>query len=289
MIMTVNSKFENKQIKKGLYIIPTPIGNLGDITYRAIEILKKSDFILCEDTRISRKLMEKFGVKSKLLPNHKFNEKKNLSQIINHLRNDKIVSLISDAGTPGISDPGAILIRQCVEERIDIYPLPGPSAVSTAVSISGYSEKYFFYGFFPSKLKEIRNDLKSLSQLDASIVFFISPKKINKIIPFLKENFSEREILICREMTKFYEEYLRYKVDDLKTFDENLKGELTIVISEKKKIKKDSLLLSESDKNNIKGMINKLSIKEIVNVISQNSRVPKKKIYNFCLKIKNEV
>ena len=287
--MTVNPKFENKQIKKGLYIIPTPIGNLGDITYRAIEILKKSDFILCEDTRISRKLMEKFGVKSKLLPNHKFNEKKNLSQIINHLRNDKIVSLISDAGTPGISDPGAILIRQCVEERIDIYPLPGPSAVSTAVSISGFSEKYFFYGFFPSKLKEIKNDLKSLSQLDASIVFFISPKKINKIISFLKENFSEREILICREMTKFYEEYLRYKVDDLKTFDENLKGELTIVISEKKKIKKDSLLLSESDKNNIKGMINKLSIKEIVNLISQNSRVPKKKIYNFCLKIKNEV
>ena len=275
--MTVNSKFENKQIKKGLYIIPTPIGNLGDITYRAIEILKKSDFILCEDTRISRKLMEKFGVKSKLLPNHKFNEKKNLSQITNHLRNDKIVSLISDAGTPGISDPGAILIRQCVEERIDIYPLPGPSAVSTAVSISGFSEKYFFYGFFPSKLKEIKNDLKSLSQLDASIVFFISPKKINKVISFLKESFSEREILICREMTKFYEEYLRYKVDDLKTFDENLKGELTIVISEKKKIKKDSLLLSESDKNNIKGMINKLSVKEIVNVISQNSRVPKKK------------
>ena len=287
--MTVNPKFENKQIKKGLYIIPTPIGNLGDITYRAIEILKKSDFILCEDTRISRKLMEKFGVKSKLLPNHKFNEKKNLSQIINHLRNDKIVSLISDAGTPGISDPGAILIRQCVEERIDIYPLPGPSAVSTAVSISGFSEKYFFYGFFPTKLKEIKNDLKSLSQLDASIVFFISPKKINKIISFLKENFFEREILICREMTKFYEEYLRYKVNDLKTFDENLKGELTIVISEKKKIKKDSLLLSESDKNNIKGMINKLSIKEIVNVISQNSRVPKKKIYNFCLKIKNEI
>ena len=287
--MTVNPKFENKQIKKGLYIIPTPIGNLGDITYRAIEILKKSDFILCEDTRISRKLMEKFGVKSKLLPNHKFNEKKNLSQIINHLRNDKIVSLISDAGTPGISDPGAILIRQCVEERIDIYPLPGPSAVSTAVSISGFSEKYFFYGFFPSKLKEIKNDLKSLSKLDASIVFFISPKKINKIISFLKENFSEREILICREMTKFYEEYLRYKVDDLKNFDEGLKGELTIVISEKKKIKKDSLLLSESDKNNIKEMINKLSIKEIVNVISQNSRIPKKKIYNFCLKIKNEV
>ena len=287
--MSVNPKFQNKEIKKGLYIIPTPIGNLGDITYRAIEILKKSDFILCEDTRISRKLMEKFEVKSKLLPNHKFNERKNLSLIMNHLRNDKIISLISDAGTPGISDPGAILVRECVEEKINIFPLPGPSAVSAAVSISGFSERYFFYGFFPSKLKDIKNDLKFLTQLDSSIVFFISPKKINKAIPFIKNNFSERDILICREMTKFYEEYLRYKVDDLKLFNENLKGELTIVISEKKKIKKGSLLLSESDKNNIRKMIKKLSIKEIVNLISQNNRIPKKKIYDFCLKIKNEV
>ena len=287
--MTLNPKFQNKEIKKGLYIIPTPIGNLGDITYRAIEILKKSDFILCEDTRISRKLMEKFEVKSKLLSNHKFNEKKNLSLIINHLRNDKIISLISDAGTPGISDPGSILVRGCVEEKINIFPLPGPSAVSTAVSISGFSEKYFFYGFFPSKLKDIKNDFKFLAQLDSSIVFFISPKKINKAIPFIKDSFSDRDILICREMTKFYEEYIRFKVDDLKLFDENLKGELTVVISEKKKKKKDSLLLSESDKNNIKRMIKKLSIKEIVNLISQNSSVPKKKIYNFCLKIKNEV
>ena len=287
--MTVNPKFQNKEIKKGLYIIPTPIGNLGDITYRAIEILRKSDFILCEDTRISSKLMEKFEVKSKLLSNHKFNEKKNLFKILSHLKNDKIISLISDAGTPGISDPGAILVRECVEEKINIFPLPGPSAVSTAVSISGFSERYFFYGFFPSKLKDIKDNLKFLTQLDCSIVFFISPKKINKAIPFIKNSFSQRDILICREMTKFYEEYLRYKVDDLETFDENLKGELTLVISEKKKIKKGSLLLSESDKNNIRKMIKKLSIKEIVSLISQNNNIPKKKIYDFCLKIKNEV
>ena len=232
--------------------------------------------------------MEKFEVKSKLLSNHKFNERKNLSLIINHLKNDKIISLVSDAGTPGISDPGAILVRECVKDKINIFPLPGPSAVSTAVSISGFSEKYFFYGFFPSKLKDIKNDLKLLSDLNSSIVFFISSKKMNKTIPFLKESFSDREILICREMTKIYEEYLRYKVDDLKTLDENLKGELTIVISEKKKIKKSSLLLSESDKNNIRKMIKKLSIKEIVNLISQNNAVPKRIIYNFCLKIKNE-
>jgi len=287
--MTENFKFLNKEIKKGLYIIPTPIGNLGDISYRAIEILKNSEIILCEDTRISRKLLDKFEINSKLLSNHKFNEKKNLTQIINYLKDNKIISLISDAGTPGISDPGAILVRECAEERINIFPLPGPSAVSTAISVSGFSEKYFFYGFFPTKLKDVKNDLKFLSQMDSSIVFFISPKKINKAIPFIKNNFSDRDILICREMTKFYEEYLRYKVNDLKLFNETLKGELTIVISEKKKIKKDSLLLSESDKSNIKKMIKKLSIKEIVNLISQNSSVPKKKIYNFCLKIKNEV
>jgi 16S rRNA (cytidine1402-2'-O)-methyltransferase len=287
--MTVNPKFENKEIKEGLYIIPTPIGNLGDITYRAIDILRKSDFILCEDTRISRKLMEKFEVKSKLLSNHKFNEKKNLLKIINHLKNNKIISLISDAGTPGISDPGAILVKECVVEKINIFPLPGPSAVSTAVSISGFSEKYFFYGFFPSKLKDIKNDLKFLSQLNSCVVFFISSKKINKAIPFIKNSFSKRDILICREMTKVYEEYLRYKVDDLKPFDENLKGELTIVLSERKKVEKGSLLLSESDKNNIRKMIKKLSIKEIVNLISQNNSMPKKEIYNFCLKIKDEV
>ena len=279
--MTENLKFLNKEIKKGLYIIPTPIGNLGDISYRAIEILKNSEIILCEDTRISRKLLDKFEINSKLLSNHKFNEKKNLTQIINYLKDNKIISLISDAGTPGISDPGAILVRECAEERINIFPLPGPSAVSTAISVSGFSEKYFFYGFFPTKLKDVKNDLKFLSQMDSCIVFFISPKKINKAIPFIKNNFSDRDILICREMTKFYEEYLRYKVNDLKLFNETLKGELTIVISEKKKIKKDSLLLSESDKRNIKKMIKKLSIKEIVNLISQNSSVPKKKYTIF--------
>ena len=243
--MAINPLSHNKEIKKGLYLVPTPIGNLGDITYRAIEILKKSDLILCEDTRVSLKLLEKFDIKSKLLSNHKFNEKKNLPKIINNLKNGQIISLISDAGTPGISDPGAILVKECVKEKINITPLPGASAVNTSLSASGFSEKYFFYGFFPSKLKDIQNDLRSLSKLDSCIIFFISSKKFNKAIPKIIENFSDRMILICREMTKYYEEYLRYNVEDLKTFDENLKGELTIVLSEKKRAKKGSLLLSK--------------------------------------------
>ena len=287
--MAINPLSHNKEIKKGLYLVPTPIGNLGDITYRAIEILKKSDLILCEDTRVSIKLLEKFEIKSKLFSNHKFNEKKNLPKIIDNLKNGQIISLISDAGTPGVSDPGAILVKECVKEKINITPLPGPSAVNTSLSVSGFSEKFFFYGFFPSKLKDIQNDLRSLSNLDSCIIFFISSKKLNKAIPKIKENFSDRMILICREMTKYYEEYLRYNVKDLKTFDENLKGELTIVLSEKKIIKKSSLLLSESDKRDIKKMIKKLSIKEITNFISRNNDIPKKEIYNYCLKIKNEI
>ena len=153
--MIISTSKKNK-IKKGLYLVPTPIGNLGDFTFRAIEILKSSDFILCEDTRISKKLLEKFEIKTKLISNHKFNEVKNLQKIIDLLKNEKVISLISDAGTPGISDPGAILVNECLKQNIEIIPLPGPSAVTTAVSVSGFLEKYFFYGFFPQKEKLVK-------------------------------------------------------------------------------------------------------------------------------------
>ena len=282
------SKSKKNKIKKGLYLVPTPIGNLGDFTFRAIEILKSSDFILCEDTRISKKLLEKFEIKTKLISNHKFNEVKNLQKIIDLLKNEKVISLISDAGTPGISDPGAILVNECLKQNIEIIPLPGPSAVTTAVSVSGFLEKYFFYGFFPEKEKLIKEDLLILSDLNCSLVFFISPKKINKIIPHIKNYFGDRQVLICREMSKFYEEYTRCDVDELKLYDKEPKGELTIVISEKKVDKKATHTLSESDKTNIKKMIFKFTIKEITDFIIQNSKASKKEIYNYCLKLKNE-
>ena len=233
--MILHSENKNNQVKSGLYIVSTPIGNLGDITLRAIDVLKKSDYILCEDTRVSKNLLDKYEIKSKLISNHKFNEKKNLSKIIEILKSNCIVSLISDAGTPSVSDPGAILINECLLNEINVFPLPGPSAVSSAVSISGFSEKFFFYGFFPEKNSELKEDFKNLENLDSSIIFFISPRKFNKSVEFIKEYFSGRKILVCREMTKFYEEYIRTEVDILKPFKDNPKGELTIVISEKKK------------------------------------------------------
>ena len=286
--MIINSKSDYKVTKKSLYLVSTPIGNLNDISFRAINILKKSDYILCEDTRVSKNLLNKYQIQSKLISNYKFNEKKNLSKIIGFIKQGLFVSLISDAGTPNISDPGAILIKECIKNNIEIIPLPGASAVTSAVSISGFSEKFFFYGFFPEKNKDLLKDLEILSQLDSSLVFFISPKKLNKIIPFIKKNFRGRKVLICREMTKFYEEFYRFEIDQLGLFESNLKGELTIVISEKKEDKKISQILSESDKRIINKMINKLSIKEISSIINENNKIPKKVIYDFCLKIKNK-
>ena len=286
--MVRNYESRNKEIKKGLYLVSTPIGNLGDITLRAIDVLKKSDYILCEDTRVSKILIDKYAIKSKLISNHKFNEKKNISKILGLLKNNCVISIISDAGTPVISDPGAILVNECVKNNIEVTPLPGPSAVLSAVSVSGFSEKFFFYGFFPEKKKLIEDDLKNLSYLDSSIVFFISSKKINRAIPYLKRNFIGRKILICREMTKFYEEFIRAEIDEIDKLSFALKGELTIVISEKKIDKKTSQTLSESDKRMISTMINKLSIKEIVSLINQKNRIPKKIIYNYCVQLKNE-
>ena len=286
--MVVNPQIELNVNKNGLYLVSTPLGNLKDITFRAIDVLKQSDYILCEDTRVSKKLLNKYEIKSNLVSNHKFNEKKNIKKIIEYLKTGKIISLISDAGTPSISDPGSKLINECVENNINIYPIPGPSAVVAAISISGFSDQFFFYGFFPEKKSVLISDLKKLSEFDCSLVFFSSPKKINKIIPEIKNFFFGRKIILCREITKYYEEYIRKNVNDLELFDKEPKGEITVVISEKIVNKNNSKKLSESDMNIIKKMIKKISIKEIIEIISQNKKISKKEIYNYCLKVKNE-
>ena len=286
--MILHTENVNNKVKSGLYIVSTPIGNLSDITLRALEVLKKSDYILCEDTRISKNLLDRYEIKSKLIANHKFNERKNLLKVIEILKSDSIVSLISDAGTPSISDPGAILVNECVINKIDIFPIPGSSAVSSAVSISGFSEKYFFYGFFPEKKNKLKSDFEKLADLDGCIIFFISPRKFNRSVKNIKYYFSGRKILICREMTKYYEEYIRGDIDKLEPFKSEPKGELTLVISEKIREKKLSITLKESDKKNIQKLIKKLSIKDITDLISQNTDVQKKEIYNYCLQLKNE-
>ena len=281
-------KSKTQKLKKGLYIVSTPIGNLKDITFRAIDILKKSDIILCEDTRNSKKLLTHYDIKSKLVSYHKFNERKISKEIVSEIQKYNIISLISDAGTPIISDPGAVIVNECIKNNIDIIPLPGASAIATAISVSGFSDKFLFYGFFPEKKQLLASELEKLSEFENTLVFFVSPKKINKIIPEIKKNFIGRKIVFCREITKMYEEFIRKNVDELELFEKEPKGELTIVISEKKLQKNISQKLSESDMNMIKKMINKLSTKEITDILSQSTKVSKKEIYNYCLELKNE-
>ena len=277
---------DKNKIKKGLYIVSTPIGNLKDITLRALEILKSSDFILCEDTRVSGKLLSKYKINNNLISNHKFNEKKNINKILGILKSHKIVSLISDAGTPTISDPGNIIVKQCIENNIDVFSIPGPSAVISAVSISGFTDRYYFHGFLPEKKTQIEKDFKIISKINSAIVFFISSKKFNKIINLIKKYFMGREILICREITKLYEENIRNFVDNLKEFETDLKGEITVIISKEEiQYKKN---LSESDKKKIKKLLRKTSVRDIIKIFVEEKNVSKKEIYNYCLSVKNE-
>ena len=283
--MNLQSKNNKSNLRTGLYLVSTPIGNMADISYRAISVLKNSNLILCEDTRVSKKLISKYSINSNLISYHKFNEKKSIEKILIELKSNKIISLISDAGTPTISDPGKVLVQACIKENINIVPVPGSSAVTAALSISGFSEKYFFYGFFPEKNSEIKENFSNLSNLNSSIVFFISAKKLNRNLNVIKEFFYERNIVICKEITKYYEEFFRSKVSDLKPF-KNLRGEITIVISESNDIKKASKNLNESDKKKIEMLIKKLSTKEIVNLFNSEKKISKKEVYNFCLSLK---
>ena len=280
-------KEDKNKIKSGLYIVSTPIGNLRDITLRALDILKKSDVILCEDTRVSKKLLSYYEIKTRLISNYKFNEKKNLEKVINVFNEHKIVSLISDAGTPSISDPGKLLINRCIEKDILVVPIPGASAISTSISISGFSDKFYFHGFLADKVNSVRKEFKMFLNLKCSIIFFISAKKLIKQFDLLNEYFSEREILICREMTKIHEHFYRGKISEIENFQFNPKGEVTVIISEKYNDNKKEIL-DESDKIKIKKLILNTSVKDIVRIISQQKNISKSKIYNYCLQIKNE-
>ena len=222
-----------------LYIVSTPIGNLDDITFRAVEVLKNSDIILCEDTRHSLKLLNHLKIKKKLISYHKFNEKKQASFVIEYIKQGKILSLISDAGTPLLSDPGRILVNECLKNSIEVVPIPGASSITTALSVSGFSDKFLFYGFLPKTENELEKVLSSISKNTFSQVFFISSKKINFYIKVFKKFYSGRKILIAKEISKLHEAFIRGEIDKLKSFHNTVRGEITIVISESDaKIKK---------------------------------------------------
>ena len=269
-----------------LYIVSTPIGNLDDITIRALEVLKKSDIILCEDTRHSIKLLNHYKIKKKLVSYHKFNEKNQLTNIIKYFNEGKILSLISDAGTPLLSDPGRLLINKCINIGIQTIPIPGVSSITSALSVSGFKDQFLFYGFLPKTENELKKVLTLLSQNEFTQVFFIPSKKINFYINFIKEFYGGRKILIAKEITKIHEAFIREEIDNLQQFKIPLKGELTIVISENnaKTPRFDELKIV----NKAKKYLKKYTLKDTVDLILATEKINKKTVYNLCLKIKNE-
>ena len=273
-----------KLSNKTLYIVSTPIGNLDDITIRAIDVLKNSDIILCEDTRHSLKLLNHLKIKKKLISYHKFNEKKELEKIIKYLNEGKILSLISDAGTPSLSDPGRLLIQTCIQKNIRIIPIPGASSITTSISISGFKDQFLFYGFLPKTEKELEKILSSLCQLSFSQVFFIPAIKINFYLKKFKKFFPGRKLLIARELTKLHESLYREDIDKINMFKTSIKGELTVVISEKNI--KDKFFDENKIIKKAKIYLKKYSLKDVVELLFESEKINKKKIYQICLNIK---
>tara|TARA_Y100000768_G_scaffold386744_1_gene375909 strand:- start:2797 stop:3636 length:840 start_codon:yes stop_codon:yes gene_type:complete len=275
-----------KLFSNHLYIVSTPIGNLDDITFRALKVLKNSDIILCEDTRHSIKLLNHYKIKKQLISYHKFNEKKQLANIIKYFNEGKILSLISDAGTPLISDPGKILVNKCIETGIKVVPIPGASSIISSLSVSGFKDQFLFYGFLPKTEREINKVLTLLADNEYTQIFFIPSKKINFYLKIFKNFFSGRKILIAKEMTKLHETFIYADVDTVENFKNNIKGELTIVISEKdNKIKKFD---EKKIVHKIKKYLKKYSLRDTVNLVLETEKINKKKIYELCLKVKNE-
>jgi len=216
-----------------LYIVATPIGNIKDITLRAIEVLKSVDLILCEDTRETKKLLNYYGIKKPLLSYYREIEKKRVNKVIELLKEGKEIALVCDRGTPGISDPAYILVKEVYKNNLKVSPVPGPSALTASLSISGFPlDRVYFYGFLPKKENEKRKIFEKWKNMDETIVFFESVHRIEKTINLLFEIIPEKEICICRELTKVFEEIIRGKIKDVyEVFKkEKKKGEFVLII-----------------------------------------------------------
>ena len=269
---------KNNQLSPAIYVVSTPIGNLSDITFRAIEVLKKSDYVLCEDTRHSLKLLNFYNIKNKLISFHKFNEKKNCDEIFNDIRNGKSISLISDAGTPLISDPGEFLIKSARNLGIQVIPIPGPSATIAAISVSGFDTKFYFYGFLSKKNNERDKELEILSKINSSIVLYLPARDLKKYLNQFLLFFRDKQIFIAREITKLHETYLSGTADELIKIisKDDFKGEITLVIDNKLV---DSAVSNIDLKNEIKLLLNKMSSKDIAEYLAVKFKMSKKIIY----------
>lgn len=277
-----------------IYLVPTPIGNLGDITLRALEVLKSVDLIAAEDTRQSLKLLNHFNIKKSLISYHKHNEQGKSEELIGRVRNGENIAVISDAGTPGISDPGSIVLKKCIENGIDVEVLPGATAFTTAIIYSGLDTSAFiFRGFLPRENKEKKEFVESLKDRRETIIFYESPYRVIDTLTFLKENFGNRNIAVCRELTKLHEEIYRGSLEEaICYFNDNIpKGEFVLVLQGKslEEIRNENVAKWEdmSIKDHIIYFINQgMSKKDAIKQVSKDRELPKSEVYKHSIEIK---
>ena len=269
--------------KPTLYLIATPIGNLGEFTPRAIELLKEADYVGCEDTRNSKILFDHFGISTTLISCHEHNENEASEQLISYLLNGKNVCYVSDAGYPGISDPGSRLVKKALDNDINVSVINGSSAFLTALVASGLeTDHFYFHGFLASKESQRENELKEMISRKETLIFYESPHRIMKTLISMQKIFGNRKICLCRELTKKFEEYIRGTLDELVTLDENtLKGEMVVIVEGNK----DEISSFVSDEE-IMAYVNSLtevglSTKDAIKNASSTLKVNKNYIYKL--------
>lgn len=276
-----------------LYIVPTPIGNLKDITLRALEVLQSVDLVAAEDTRMTLKLLNHFNIKKSLISYHKYNETVKSDEIIEKLMEGKNIALVSDAGSPGISDPGSVIIVKCVELGIDFEVLPGATALITALVYSGLdSSAFIFKGFLPRENKDRTPIIEELKNKTETIIIYEAPHRLVNTLEFLRGNLGNRKIALCRELTKIHEEIIRLSLDDaIDYYKENMpRGEYVLVIEGKSKLEleqeKNSMWKDMSIEQHIEKYIKEgLSKKEAIKKVAKDRNMSKSEIYKFSIQL----
>ena len=276
-----------------LYLVPTPIGNLKDITLRALEVLKEADVIAAEDTRKTLKLLNHFDIKKTLISYHMHNEQGKSEEIINRLKNGEKIALVSDAGMPGISDPGSIIIKKCVEDGIEFEVLPGATAFATALIYSALDSSAFaFRGFISRENKERNKLIEEIKEMKETLIFYEAPHRLISTLTFLQENLGNREMAACRELTKLHEEIKRGRISEVKEYflENQPRGEFVLVVSGKTEEEFEKEKMEEWEHLTIEDHIRKyindgFSKKDAIKMVAKDRKEPKSVIYKYSTEI----
>lgn len=271
-----------------LYIVSTPIGNLEDVTLRALRVLKEVDLIAAEDTRRTKQLLTHYGIHKPLVSYHEHNRKMREESLIEKLHGGMNIALVTDAGTPGISDPGEHLVRRAVKESIPLIPIPGPTALIAALSISGLpTEAFLFYGFLPAKATPRQKFLRSLKDRTETMIFYESPRRLRSFLEDARQILGDRPVVVARELTKVYEEFSRGRVSEVvaKLGEEEIRGEVTVIVEgATAPIKAEKLSIREALEFYLRE--SNLSLKEAIDQVAKDFGMPKREVYKESLLIK---